>query len=194
MFKKKNAKKGGCLRRLLILVILIVVAFFTYKFIDSWGSAKFEITSLHLSEKLNKSGEPISGSLLVKLELKNTGSEEGLFCMDIDNYIEARKLEGKSTDDIPKVWYFSTEFYFPTLNEWQAIVNGEYWSGEKMTPGALKVNVPEDAVINLEAYLKNSRGWKLQLPNAESEPSKIRITLYKPGGQVVQTEERPLGK
>jgi len=192
VFKTKNAKKPGCLTKLLYLIILIIAVFFIYKFIASWGSARFEISSISVAEKMNKSGEPIPGSIFVSLELENTGNEEGLFCMDLDNYIEARKIEGKSADNLPKVWYFTSELYYPSTDQWQTLANSQYWSGDKMTPGALEVNIPEKSTINLELYLKNSRGWKIKLAQPEIQPSKIRVTLYQPSGKIVQSQEREI--
>lgn len=189
MYKKKNTRKSSCLIRFLYLIILIAALFLIYKFIASWGSAHFEIIALNVAEKHSKSGEPIPGSILISLELENSGDEDGLFCLDLDNYIEARKMEGKTADNLPKVWYFTSEFYYPATDQWQALPNSLYWSGEKMTPGALEVNIPEKEIINLQLYLKNSRGWKIKLSQPDLYPTKIRVTLYQPSGSIAESRE-----
>jgi hypothetical protein len=195
--KKKRAGRPGCLANILFVVLILVLAFFIYKWITSLGSARIVITNLSVTEKVGRNDEPIEGSKLVQLNLTNTGNQPGAFTLDLENYIEAHKLEGKEVGPNPKVWSFRTEIYFSILDKWVEYPNSDYWSGSKITPGALEITVAEGGTLELEAYLKDSRGWRIRMPSGAEgateeelpQPRKLRITVLSPGGAEYSSEE-----
>ena len=191
---------SGCLTNFLFLILVAILAFFIYKWIVSLGSANIVITKLTVTERVRRSGEPIEGSKLVNLHLTNIGDQPGKFTLDMDNYIEAQKLEGREIKDRPNLWSFSTELYFDERDEWIEYPNSEIWTGNKIIPGALEINMAEKETLELEAYLKDSRGWRISLPEEgetlpEEEllgPSELRITVFSPQGDIYLSMEAAL--
>lgn len=189
-------KKGthGCLTNLLFAVLVIVLAFFVYKMIAGLGTAKIIINELSVAEKTKRSGETIEGSILIILKLKNAGNQPGSFTLDIGNYLEAQRLEGLKPD---RVWSLESELYFPEQDKWVMVANSDLWTGSKITPGALSIKIEKDSGLDLEAYLKGSRGWRIKLPvmpepesNADmSIPNRLKISVLSPSGEAVDTRE-----
>lgn len=195
--KKGRGARPGCLANLLFIILLLVLAFFIYKWITSLGSAQVVITSLSVTEKVGKSGEPVEGTKLVHLSLTNTGNQPGPFTFDVENYRDAHKLEGKEIGPNPKVWSFNTEIYFSVLDRWIEYPNADLWSGPKITPGALEITMPEGETLELETYLKDSRGWRIKMPSEAAgaseenlpQPEKLRISIISPKGSASTSEE-----
>ncbi|MBD3219217.1 MAG: hypothetical protein GF310_13155 [candidate division Zixibacteria bacterium] len=197
---KSRSRMSGCLTNTLLLILLAVLAFFIYKWVTSLGSANMVITKLSVTEKIGRSGNPIEESKLVTLHLTNTGNQPGKFTLDTENYKEAQQLEGQEIKGHPKLWTFRTELYFSGLDEWKEYANSEIWSGNKITPGALEIAVAVQETLELEAYIKSSRGWQIPMPEiaiesmeeAAPEPSRLRIGVISPKGETVLTEEADL--
>jgi hypothetical protein len=191
---------SGCLTNILLFILLAVMAFFIYKWITSLGSANLVITKLSVAEKIGRSGVPIEGSKLITLHLTNTGNQPGKFTLDTENYIEAQKLEGNVIEGHPRLWTFRTELYFPDLGRWTEYSNSQIWRGNKITPGALEIVVALQETLELETYLKSSRGWQVDIPGmAEGfpedslpDPSKLKISVISPKGETTLTEEADL--
>jgi len=186
-------RKFGCLARLLLIIFIIMLAFSIYKWIGTLGSANLEISELSSGQKTSRTGDPIEGSILVHLTLKNTGRQPGNFCLDLDNYRESQALEGLEID---QVWSFKTEFYYKTIDRWIELPNADIWSGKKITPGALEITVDKYTEITLDAYIKNSRGWKIKPPadlfpdsvkNIIS-PKSLRITILSPSDKSLESQ------
>jgi hypothetical protein len=195
--KKSRGKSPGCLANLLFIILILVLAFFIYKWITSLGSAHIVITNLSVAEKVGRAGEPIEGTKLVHLGLTNTGNQQGAFTLDLENYIEAHKLEGKEVGPNPRVWSFRTEIYFSILYKWVEYPNSDYWSGSKITPGALEITLTQGETLELEAYLKDPRGWRIRMPAGVEgateeelpQPEKLRIIVLSPKGAESSSEE-----
>jgi nitrogen fixation protein len=193
MHKRKKGSHG-CLTNLLFAVLVIVLAFFVYKVITGLGSARIIINELSVAEKTKRSGETIEGSILISLKLKNAGSQPGSFTLDIENYIEAQKLEGVKPG---RVWSLKSELYFPQQDKWITVANPDLWTGSKITPGALSIKLEKDSGLDLQAYLKGSRGWRIKLPNLpeiESNtdmpiPNRLKVSLLSPTGKAADTRE-----
>jgi hypothetical protein len=162
--------------------------------ITGLGSAKIIINELSVAEKTNKSGETIEGSILVSLKLKNAGSQPGDFTLDTENYIEAQKLEGLKPG---RVWSLKSELYFPQEDNWITVANPDLWTGSKIIPGALSIKIEKDSGLDLQAYLKGSRGWRIKLPvmpETESNtdmpiPNRLKVSMLSPTGEAVDTRE-----
>lgn len=192
----RKPKKGrhGCLGNILLAILLIVLAFFVYKFITGMGSAKLIINELSVSEKAKRSGETIEGSILISLKLRNAGSQSGDFTLDTANYFEAQRLEGVKPG---RVWSLKSELYFPQQDKWISMANPDLWSGPKITPGAISIKIEKEDGLDLEAYLKGSRGWRIMLPvmpetesNSDmSIPNRLKVGIISPSGEVVDTRE-----
>ncbi len=197
---KSRSRMSGCLTNVLFLILLAVMVFFIYKWVTSLGSANMVITKLSVTEKIGRSGNPIEGSKLITLHLTNTGNQPGKFTLDTENYKEAQQLEGREIKEHPKLWSFKTELYFSGLDEWRKYANSEIWSGNKITPGALEIAVAVQETLELEAYIKSSRGWQIPMPEiaiesmeeAAPQPSRLRISVISPKGETVLTEEADL--
>jgi hypothetical protein len=195
--KKSRAGRPGCLANILFVVLVLVLAFFIYKWITSLGSARIVITNLSVAERIGRSGEPIEGSKLVDLNLTNTGNQPGAFAFDLENYREAHKLEEKEIGPNPDVWSFKTEIYFSLLDKWVEYPNSDLWGGSKITPGALEITMPVGETLELQAYLKDSRGWRIRMPSGPSGaseeqlplPERLRISILSPKGSVSSSEE-----
>jgi hypothetical protein len=193
MHKRKKGSHG-CLTNLLFAVLVIILAFFVYKMITGLGSGKIIINELSVAEKIKRSGEPIEGSILISLKLKNAGSQPCSFTLDTENYSEAQKLEGLKPG---RVWSLESELYFPEQDKWVMITNSDIWTGSKITPGALSIKIEKDGGLDLEAYLKGSRGWRIKLPimpesesNADmSIPNRLKVSVLSPSGEVVDARE-----
>jgi hypothetical protein len=185
--RKLKKKKSGCLARVLLIILIIALAFSIYKWIGTLGSANLTISKLTSEQKTGRSGDLIKGSILINLTLENSGRQPGNFCPDLDNYRESQELEGLQID---AVWSFKSELYYPSIDRWIEFPNTDIWSGKKITPGALSITIDKYTVIELEAYLKNSRGWKIKPPSnlfPDSminivSPKTMRITLFSPSG------------
>ncbi len=193
MHKRKKGSHG-CLTNLLFAVLVIVLAFFIYKMITGLGSAKIIINELSVAEKTKRSGEAIEGSILISLKLKNAGNQPGDFTLDTENYEEAQKLEGLKAG---RVWSLKSELYFPEQDKWITAANPDLWTGPKITPGALSIKIEKDSGLDLEAYLKGSRGWRIKLPDMpETEPNtdmpipnRLKVSVFSPSGEAVDIRE-----
>ncbi len=187
----KSSRKGpGCLVNIILIILIAVLAYLIYRGIAGLGSADIEITSLSVQERIDRDGEPVEGTVVIALEITNTGSREGNFTLDISKHNEARSQEGLNTDLSSKIWTFSSELYYPSIDKWIELENSKYWGGDKITPGALEITLKEHESLDLEFYMKSSRGWRIQPPEGLAisdslavAPQKLRISVISPDGE-----------
>lgn len=197
---KSHTRMSGCLTNFLFFILIAILIFFVYKWVISLGSANLVITKLTVSEKIPKSGEPIEGSKVVNLHLTNIGDQPGKFTLDMNSYIEVQELEGREINSRPDLWSFSTELYYDDLDEWIEYQNSRIWTGGKITASVLEINIAKQETLELEADLKGSQRWLIDLPGEaqvpEEEdipgPSALRITIFSPSGEVSLSMEAEL--
>jgi hypothetical protein len=191
---------SGCLTNFLFFILIAILIFFVYKWVISLGSANIVITKLMVTERIRRSGEPIEGSKVVNLHLTNIGDQPGKFTLDMNSYIEVQELEGREIKSRPDLWSFSTELYYDDLDEWIEYQNSEIWAGDKISPSILEINIAKQETLELRAYLKDSRGWRIDLPGEAQaleegdlpDPTALRITIFSPRGEVSLSMEAEL--